>query len=228
MINRIMIKNDAKAALKTCYIKCVAVALVLLVSMYGFTAGKSGSADTGTAASNTISSIPGELIPFIVGLIGVSLIISIIVRIFLLKPLEIGCRKFFIYTYDGVQPIGIIASPYRSNYINQVKIMFFRDLYLFLWSLLFIIPGIIKSYSYRMIPYILAEDPSVDMADAFDRSIQMMNGRKLEVFVYDLTFYGWYILSAFTFGIVGIFYLYPYKSLADARLYIGLRDGQAL
>ena len=91
--------------------------------------------------------------------------------------------------------------------------------------MLFVIPGIIKSYSYRMIPYILAEDPSADMASAFNASIEMMNGHKMEVFIYDLSFIGWYILGVFTCGIAGVFYVYPYKAIADAGLYLSLKNG---
>ena len=66
--------------------------------------------------------------------------------------------------------------------------MCIRDRFLGLWTMLFVIPGIIKSYSYRMIPYILAEDPSADMATAFNTSIEMMNGHKMEVFIYCLLY----------------------------------------
>lgn len=224
MINRFEIKNSAKSALSTCYMKCVAVSLVLTLSLYGFYGGSGGSQATADSASLTLSSIPARLLPLLFGILSISFIISILIRVFLLKPLEIGCRKYFLYTHSGVQPIGIIASPYSNSYLNQVKILFFRDLFLTLWTMLFIIPGIVKSYSYRMIPYILAEDPSIDMQTAFSRSMEMMNGRKIEVFAYDLTFIGWYLLSSLTCGIVGIFYFYPYKALADAKLYKEIKN----
>lgn len=64
--------------------------------------------------------------------------------------------------------------------MNSVKILFFRDLYTILWSLLFIIPGIVKGYEYRMIPYILAEHPDMEMKQAFALSREMMDGQQVE------------------------------------------------
>ena len=85
--------------------------------------------------------------------------------------------------------------------------------------LLFIIPGIIKSYSYRLVPYILAENPDIDTNEALMRSEQLMRGNKWETFIYDLSFIGWYILSIFTCGILSIFWVQPYKLACDAELY---------
>jgi len=92
------------------------------------------------------------------------------------------------------------------------------------WSLLFIIPGIVKSYSYRMVPYILAENDEISGKEAIELSMQMMNGHKWNTFVLDLSFLGWQILSAFTLGILSVFYVAPYIHATDAELYKTLRD----
>ena len=102
--------------------------------------------------------------------------------------------------------------------------MFFRDLYTFLWSLLFIIPGIVKSYEYRMIPYILGENPDMNMEQAFAMSKQMMDGNKWNAFVLDLSFILWDLLGACTVGILNILYIEPYKRLTDAGLYQTLKE----
>ena len=73
--------------------------------------------------------------------------------------------------------------------------MFLKGLFQGLWSLLFVIPGIIKSYEYRMIPYILSENPNISRKRAFEISKQMMKGNKWDTFVLDLSFIGWQILS---------------------------------
>ena len=104
--------------------------------------------------------------------------------------------------------------------------MFFRDLYTILWTLLFIIPGIVKAYEYRMIPYILSEDPNMDKNEVFAMSKQMMTGNKWKAFVLDLSFILWDILGACTCGILHIFYIEPYKRLTDAGLYQALKDEQ--
>lgn len=76
------------------------------------------------------------------------------------NPVEVGCRRFYIRNLREKAIVGNIGYAFDVEYKNIVKIMFFRDLYLLLWTLLFVIPGIIKYYEYRMVPYILAENPS--------------------------------------------------------------------
>jgi uncharacterized membrane protein len=97
--------------------------------------------------------------------------------------------------------------------------MFKRTLFTTLWSLLFVIPGIIKGYEYRMIPYLMAENPDLSSEEAFALSKQMMNGQKWDAFVLDLSFIGWDILAGFTFGILSALYVQPYKNLTNAALY---------
>ena len=99
------------------------------------------------------------------------------------------------------------------------------QVYLFLWSLLFAIPGIIKSYSYRLVPYILADNPDMNSDDAITLSREMMNGQKFEVFVLDLSFFLWWILSSITFNIVGILYVFPYIYATDVELYLAIKNG---
>ena len=79
--------------------------------------------------------------------------------------------------------MGEISYGFKSNYLNIVKIMFFRSLFTVLWGLLFIIPGIIKAYEYSMIPYLLSENPDMDMQQAFDESRRMTYGQKWQIFV---------------------------------------------
>ena len=111
----------------------------------------------------------------------------------------------------------------ENNYKNIAKTMFFRDLYTVLWSMLFIIPGIVKSYEYQMIPYLLADNPQMTKEEAFAESKRMMQGQKWNAFVLDLSFIGWDILSGMTMGILGIFYVQPYKDGTHAALYEALR-----
>ena len=93
-----------------------------------------------------------------------------------------------------------------------------------LWTCLFIIPGIIKSYSYRMVPYILADNPELGAVEAITLSRQMMDGNKGRAFLLDLSFIGWTILTIITLGIVGLFWANPYFYATDAELYRTLKD----
>ena len=109
--------------------------------------------------------------------------------------------------------------------MNIVKTMILRDIFIALWSLLFFIPGIIKAYEYRMIPYLLSEDPAMSYQEAFAQSKALMTGNKWKAFVLDLSFILWDIGSIFTCGLLGIFYVGPYKASTSAALYETLKYG---
>lgn len=108
-------------------------------------------------------------------------------------------------------------------YKRNVKVLFFRDIYTVLWLLLFIIPGLVKIYEYRMIPYLLADHPDMTKEEAFKMSKQMMKGNKWRAFVLDLSFILWGMLGVITLGIVNVLWVDPYKQLTDAALYNALK-----
>ena len=164
----------------------------------------------------------------------VAALAGIAIHIFLMNPIESGCQRFFIINHEetGSTRIGEIFHSFNMRsqrgslfgYLNVVKTLFLRDLYIILWSLLLLIPGIIKSYSYLLVPYILAEEPDMDNKEAFRLSREMMDGNKWHAFCLDLSFIGWHILNVFTFGLLGIFYVKPYQATASAEMYIAIRD----
>ncbi|MBQ7557595.1 MAG: DUF975 family protein [Lachnospiraceae bacterium] len=158
-------------------------------------------------------------LPMLIALIILVLVTGLALRIFAFHPLECGCQRVFVMGQRAPANLGDITYPFSKSYMNVVKIQFFRYLYTFLWTLLFIVPGIIKSYEYRMIPYILAEHPDIGMEDAFALSRAMMNGDKWNAFVLDLSFLGWNILSLFTCMLLRVFYVGPYQNATNAELY---------
>lgn len=97
------------------------------------------------------------------------------------------------------------------------------DLKIILWSLLLIVPGIIKAYEYRMVPYLLGENPGMSANEAFTLSSEMMSENKWNAFVLDLSFILWNMLSGITFGLAGVFYVFPYICQTNANLYIRLK-----
>jgi len=97
------------------------------------------------------------------------------------------------------------------------------SMFIFLWSLLLVIPGIIKSYSYSQTLYILAENPDMKIMDAIYESRRMMNGAKGKLFILHLSFIGWFLLSVITFG-VGFLWLIPYFSVSMAAFYLYIKD----
>lgn len=101
---------------------------------------------------------------------------------------------------------------------------FLRGLYILLWSLLFIIPGIIKGYAYAMTPFIMAENPDMTANEAITASKELMDGHKGELFTLELTFLGWSLLAAITCNI-GYLALNPYMNAARAVFYKDLTGG---
>jgi len=92
------------------------------------------------------------------------------------------------------------------------------SLYVFLWTLLLIIPGIIAAYSYRMVFYLLIDDPELGVSEALRKSKEMMYGYKTKLFCLDLSFIGWSMLCILTFGI-GLLWLYPYMLTSQTIFY---------
>ena len=151
-------------------------------------------------------------------------LIGFALRIFLFQPLEVGCRRFFLDNHNKPATLGSIGFSFENGrYWNIVKTQLLKEVFIFLWGLLFIIPGIVKSYSYRLVPFILADDPEISPNDAILLSRQLMNGNKWKAFVLDLSFILWHLLNIFTFRILGIFWVSPYVYCTDAELYLVLR-----
>ncbi len=143
-----------------------------------------------------------------------------LLKIFLGNVLVVGGNSFFIENRTKKAGMKTLLSPFRSgHYGNVVLTMFLMNLYIFLWMLLFIIPGIIKTYEYFMVPYILAENPGMDRREAFAISKRMMDGEKWNTFVLGLSFFGWIVIDLFTCGILGLFFVSPYIHATFAELY---------
>lgn len=151
-------------------------------------------------------------------------IIALVVSLLVGNPLLVGKNRYFMSNRDVKTGIGEIGFAYSSGHFwNVVKIMFLMGLYAFLWSLLLIIPGIIKSYEYAMIPYILAENPGIDSRRAFELSKEMMTGQKWNYFVLQISFIGWYLLGLLACCIGGIF-VNPYYEATLAEFYGWARE----
>ena len=152
-------------------------------------------------------------------------IIAILYIILLAEPLLVAERRYFIIASEKENTkMGVMKEIFkRKNWSNVAVIMFFKNFYNFLWYLT-IIGGIIKTYEYRMIPYLLAENPDMNKKEAFARSKQMMKGNKWKTFILDLSFILWEILSTVTFGLLDILYVNPYKIATSVELYKTLKE----
>ncbi len=138
-------------------------------------------------------------------------------------PLMVGLTYFFNTLSRFEKPeIGDLFAGF-SRYGRNLGALLWMELWTFLWSLLFVIPGIIKTLAYSMTPYILADCPNVSATDALKLSMRMTQGRKGQIFVFYLSFIGWYLLSMLTFGLLAIFYVGPYQMTAASALYYEIK-----
>ena len=151
--------------------------------------------------------------------------VGIAIDVLLINPVEFGCRNFFRRNLDEPAKLSSLTFAFDKNYKNAVKTAFFKDLFIWLWSLLFVIPGIIKAYEYRLVPYIFAENPDMKYSDILAESSKLMKGNKWKTFVLDLSFIGWELLSLCTCGLLSVFYVDPYKLQTDAALYEAIKYG---
>ena len=218
--DRSQLKQMARNALHGSYWKSVLVAFLLGLTSASF--ASSGSAANAEGISDGYYSFEHYL-PVILTFVFFAGVLALALRIFLLRPLEVGCRRYFLEDIIRPAELDCLKAGFSGNYRNVVWVMFCRDIFIFLWTLLLIVPGIVKSYEYRMVPYVLAENPDLSREEAFALSKRMMDGDKMNAFILDLSFIGWAILTILTFGLVGIFYYQPYLALTDAALYQTLK-----
>lgn len=226
------LKQRGKASFKANYWKCVLCAFLLWLFNGGIdlVSRRSDYSSSFNAMMQQMNALPGgnrlaNLMIVLVVLAVTALFtgVGIIIKVFLTNPLQVGCLHFFVKnTQAPPVELDTLGLGFRQ-YWHTVVTLFLTDLFIFLWTLLLIIPGIVKSYSYRMVPYILAEHPEMPPKEIIARSCKMMDGHKWHSFVLDLSFIGWYLLSIFTLGILNLFWTEPYKRSTEAALYLKLR-----
>lgn len=218
MWNRKELKEQGRAAVKRNYWKSVLVSAIFMgvIGVAGF--GPNSAQD-----SAQIDFCNAWVIASMVLVALLALVVVILTYELLVNPFEVGVNRFRLNALNDKGNVSDMGTGFDISYKRNVKVLFFRDLYTVLWLMLFIVPGIVKMYEYRMIPYILADDPDICKSDAFKMSKQMMKGNKWRAFILDLSFILWGFLSLITMGIVGVFWAAPYKQLTDAALYNALK-----
>ncbi|MCR1933167.1 DUF975 family protein [Clostridium tepidum] len=227
MWTREHIKKRAKRMLSLNYWKAFLVSLVISIATldnYGEVKNNVNKFnDEYTIFNNTIFdeliSLAEEFMVFLASIA----IILIILRVILGYMLEVGGRKFFIKASEGETNMEYLGYCFKKgSYFRVLLTMLLRSIYTFLWFLLLIIPGIVKTYAYSMVPYILADNPEIGAERAIQLSNRMTDGEKWDMFVLDLSFIGWYIIGALALGI-GVLFVNPYVDATKAELYLILR-----
>lgn len=152
-----------------------------------------------------------------------ALVVSFAWHLLLGNVMTVSGHGWLLRYWRGETPsVGATFDGFRI-YGKAVGTMFVKELYVFLWSLLFIIPGIIKGYAYSMVPYIIYENPNLTPNQAIKMSEKMTDGYKGDLFVFYLSYIGWNLLSAITGGLVGLLYVNPYIGVAHAGVYEELK-----
>lgn len=215
MWTRKELKERAKAVLKKIYWKAFLISIVIALA-----GGKAG--DLGHSDSRR--SVPPDLTEqnTIMAGIAVFLVIAAL-RIMVGYSLEVGGRRYFIQSAQDNDNKRCFRFAFEwKNYVGIILTMLLRGVQNILWFFLLIVPGIVKYYAYRMVPYILADNPNIGSKKAIKLSIKMTKGHKFAMFVLDLSFIGWYLLGMLAL-LVGVLFVMPYENATNAELYIALR-----
>lgn len=187
----------------------------------------------------TINSNPeasSQLMAFIFALTGfvlfmffitaIALIFAFIFKTFLTNPILVGKNRYLLKLEQGKEDVNDLFFSFtgKSYYLNTVKTMVLKDIFVWLWTLLLVIPGVIKNLSYFMVPYIISENPNIPSKRAFDISKAVMEGEKWNLFVIYLSFFGWMLLGTYCTCGIGFYFLLPYLETTMMEYYIYLKN----
>lgn len=137
-------------------------------------------------------------------------------------PVTYGLCRYFINSKDKTGDLSDLFKGFEENFPESLLLWIIERIFIMLWSILFIIPGIVKFYSYSMSMYILQDEKDKSWDYCHEKSMKMMEGHKMELFILDLSFLGWYIVGAICFG-VGILWVLPYHAATRMNFYLSLK-----
>ena len=188
--------------------------------------------DRFTLKSNARSQLRGNIGVLFVCTLIVGLITAVcaalsygIASLLVVPPFELGMAMIYLGLTEGREAkIEKVFNGFKVNFVKSILLYLLMGIFIALWSLLLVIPGIIKGFSYAMAPYILAENPEMSPLDAITESKRMMHGHKFDLFVLYLSFIAWIFLVYITLGIAAI-YVGPYMELTVANFYKSLSGG---
>lgn len=172
----------------------------------------------GNWGKSILALIVYAIVAGVIGLFTLIPFLGYIIQFITTGALTLGFIIFFvgIARKEG-PPISEIFSGF-SHFLKALGVYFFMTIFTLLWSLLFIIPGIIAYYRYSQAYYILQDNPDIGALEAIRQSKELMKGRKFKLFVLHLSFIGWALLCLLTIGI-GFLWLYPYFFVTQAHFY---------
>ena len=204
MITRPELKNEALATLRGKWTQPVLAALiVMLVSCFS-----QGGNYTQSSAFLTVG-----------------FLVALLVSLNLSYGFEVAMLRFRRGREDSVNEM--LAAGFKEDYGRVLGISLLRAVFICLWMLLLIVPGIIKAYSYAMTNLIAEDNPELGPKECIDRSQAMMDGHKMELFLLDLSYIGWILLGILSLGI-GLLWISPWMQMAHVRFYEELKQGNTM
>ena len=221
MWTRSELKDKAKDLLRKNYLPLLVVSFIL--ALVGYHSSNSNttfrnrqdfvSYDFGSGLH--FSPLLGSRWLIILGIILAILLLMILVG----SAIQVGCMKIYIEATKKQHVEWYhMGSAFKNNWLTVIGTLFLTDLLILLGFLLLIVPGVILTYSYKMVPYILADHPELSVMEVMAMSREMTNGQKMDIFILDLSFIGWFLLGGLAFGI-GTFFVYPYYDATLTELY---------
>ena len=211
------IRLKARESLKGNYWPAVGIAFVAAIFGALMTTGGSFSINIEKRATELIGDLPTIMKTYLMIAAGGTGALSL-VNLILGGVIQIGYAQYLLKQQDReINSVKDLFSQF-DRFGQGFLQLFLRNLYIFLWGLLFLIPGLIKSFAYAMTPFLMAEDPTLTANEAIKLSQEKMRGHKGELFWLGLTFFGWSLLAVLTGG-VGYIFLNPYVNAAYAAFY---------
>lgn len=224
MWTRARLKESAKDAFYRNYWKSVLVGLLMLLFGGGVYLNIGRGIDWDEINLFGYNFAAATILYMLLHVLLIGSLISLAYTAFLRYPLTVGFSRFFFRNSEQPASFGEIGYSFDGGrYMKTVGAMMLRALFVWLFSLLFVIPGIIKMYDYYLVGYILADDPTMSPMDALRKSKEMMRGYRWDTFVLNLSFLPWYLLGGLTCGVLNVFYITPYVAQTNAELYRALK-----
>ena len=211
------IRLKARESLKGNYWPAVGIAFVAAIFGALMTTGGSFSINIEKRATELFGDLPTIMKTYLMIAAGGAGALSL-VNLILGGVIQIGYAQYLLKQQDReINSVKDLFSQF-DRFGQGFLQLFLRNLYIFLWGLLFLIPGLVKSFAYAMTPFLMAEDPTLTANEAIKLSQEKMRGHKGELFWLGLTFFGWSLLAVLTGG-VGYIFLNPYVNAAYAAFY---------
>ena len=166
----------------------------------------------------------GLLLGLFTGIVIVAVIVGLILAVFVAPVIEVGKNRFYLESRLAGQSAGVsrVMWGFSHNYLNIVLTRFLQNLFIAIGTICCVIPGIYLAYAFRMVSYILAENPDMKPMEVLRLSMQMMDGQKMDTFVLDVSLLGWAILGVLA-CCIGTIFVQPYFDAINAELYAVLR-----